>query len=86
MALLIRRTLVLVQVLDLSQPTILWTTAETLLSKTRERLDYAIRQTSKHDPAFQQKMLQMAWDRLGGRERPVSKKLTVLLASLFTVV
>ena len=58
--------------LDLSQPSKLWITAETLLRAARDRLEVVIKQASKHNPGLANEVMQNAWNRIGGKERKVS--------------
>ena len=58
--------------LDLSQPSKLWVTAETLLNAARNRFDTVIKQASKRSPNLPNEVMQRAWDRIGGKDRKVS--------------
>nr|CAB3240338.1 cytoplasmic dynein 2 light intermediate chain 1-like [Phallusia mammillata] len=59
----------IILVLDLSEPSKLWHTAETLLSKASERLDQVIKQAAKRDSSLVQKITKAAWEKVGGRDR-----------------
>ena len=58
--------------LDLSQPSRLWTTAETLLKAARERLDTVVKLASKQNRDLPNQIMSSAWKRIGGKERAVS--------------
>ncbi|RUS72999.1 hypothetical protein EGW08_019247 [Elysia chlorotica] len=60
---LLHTTLMLV--LDLSSPTELWVTMETLLNAAKTRLEEAIQEAKADDPYIKDKLRKKAWERVG---------------------
>ena len=52
-------------VLDLSSPSELWFTMETLLNAAKTRLDEAIQEAKADDPYIKDKLRKKAWERVG---------------------
>ena len=71
----------LVIVLDLSSPTEMWFTLETLLGELKKRIDAAINAAKRDDPSIKDKLKKRCWERIG-EDHPVSK--FRVLTQLFT--
>nr|XP_026690374.1 cytoplasmic dynein 2 light intermediate chain 1-like isoform X2 [Ciona intestinalis] len=72
-------------VLDLSNPSELWYTAENLLKAARARIDATLSQMSKQKAGLQQKFLKEAWERLGGKDRPDAHVINPFLVPLVII-
>ena len=62
----------IVIVLDLSTPTEMWFTLETLLTELKKRVEAAINEAKRDDPSIKDKLKQKSWERVGG-DHPVRK-------------
>ena len=71
----------LVIVLDLSSPTEMWFTLETLLGELKKRIDAAINVAKRDDPSIKDKLKKRCWERIG-EDHPVGK--SRVLTQLFT--
>ena len=61
----------LVIVLDLSTPTEMWFTLETILTELKKRVEAAINEAKRDDPSIKDKLKKKSWERLG-EDHPVS--------------
>nr|XP_002128888.1 cytoplasmic dynein 2 light intermediate chain 1-like isoform X1 [Ciona intestinalis] len=78
-------SMTVILVLDLSNPSELWYTAENLLKAARARIDATLSQMSKQKAGLQQKFLKEAWERLGGKDRPDAHVINPFLVPLVII-
>ena len=76
------RQTTLMLVLDLSSPSELWFTMETLLNAAKTRLDEAIQEAKADDPYIKDKLRKKAWERIG-EEHQVSQDFFFLNINFF---
>ena len=62
----------IVIVLDLSTPTEMWSTLETLLAELKKRVEGAINEAKRDDPSIKDKLKKKSWERTGN-DHPVRK-------------
>jgi len=68
--------------LDLSQPSKLWITAESVLKAARDRLENVIKMANKQTPGLANEVLKNAWNRIGGKERTVGGRAMTIIVEL----